>query len=203
MKRTALFICLIALAAFGCADPAADKPQAEVEAPAPTPEPVATGTTLPLSAESKIDFIGSKVTGSHEGGFEGFTGSVTLVDNDPTQSSVSLSIDTTSVWSDNDNLTGHLKSEDFFDVAKFPESTFESTEIRQEAEGYTIVGNLNLHGVTKSISFPATIDVADGMVKANAEFAIKRFDFGIVYKGKPDDLIKDDVLIKLDLKLGG
>ena len=51
----------------------------------------------------------------------------------------------------------------------------------------------------KSISFPATITVEEDRVVAQAEFSIKRFDFGIVYKGRADDLIRDDVVIKLDL----
>ena len=200
MKHSILLLCLLSLAAFGCADPTTDKPKAEVEAPAPTPKPAAGGVKLALAEGSTIGFVGSKVTGSHEGGFNSFTGDVTLVDNDPTNSSISLMIDTTSIWTDAERLTGHLKSEDFFDVAKFSQASFNSTEIRREAEGYTMVGNLDLHGVTKSISFPASIEIADGMVKATAEFAIKRFDFGIEYKGKADDLIRDEVVINLDLR---
>jgi polyisoprenoid-binding protein YceI len=202
MKRSMLFLCLLSLAAFGCADPTADKPKAEVEAPAPAPEPVAGGVVLPLAEGTTLGFVGSKVTGSHEGGFNTFAGNVTVADNDLTQSSISLTIDTTSIWTDTENLTGHLKSPDFFDVAKFPQASFTSTEIRQEAEGYTMVGNLDLHGVTKSISFPASIEMTDGMVKATAEFAIKRFDFAIEYKGKADNLIRDDVLIKLNVIAG-
>lgn len=204
MRRSLLSLGLFGLLAVGCADPTTDKPKAEVEAPAPAPapQPVATAITLPLAEGSTIGFVGSKVTGSHDGGFNSFTGSVSLVDNDPTQSRVSLRIDTTSVWTDNEKLTGHLQSADFFDVAQFPEATFDSTEIRAEGEGYTIVGNLMLHGVTKSISFPATIEVADGTVSASAEFSIKRFDFNIEYKGAADNLIRDDVLIKLDIVAG-
>jgi len=101
--------------------------------------------------------------------------------------------------SDSDNLTQHLKSPDFFDAATYPTSEFTSTEILAEGEGYRLVGNLTLHGITKSISIPAQIAVADDRVTASSEFAIKRFDFDIVYHGKPDDLIRDDVLIRLNL----
>jgi len=54
--------------------------------------------------------------------------------------------------------------------------------------------------VTKSISFPATIKVRGDTVDVDAEFAINRKDFGIVYPGMPDDLIRDDVLLKLQLR---
>jgi polyisoprenoid-binding protein YceI len=66
---------------------------------------------------------------------------------------------------------------------------------------HTITGNFDLHGVKKSISFPATIQVAADSVSANAEFSINRKDFGINYPGKADDLIRDGVVIKLTLKV--
>ena len=56
-----------------------------------------------------------------------------------------------------------------------------------------------MHGVTKSITFPAAIEMAEGEVRASAEFFVKRFDWNIVYPGKPDDLIRDEVVIRLDL----
>jgi polyisoprenoid-binding protein YceI len=59
---------------------------------------------------------------------------------------------------------------------------------------------LQLHGVTKSISFPTTIKVGGGGVEVDAEFAINRKDFGIVYPGMPDDLIRDDVLLRLHIR---
>ena len=57
-----------------------------------------------------------------------------------------------------------------------------------------------LHGVKKTISFPATVNVADDAVTAKSEFSINRKDFGINYPGKVNDLIRDDVLIKLDIR---
>jgi polyisoprenoid-binding protein YceI len=122
-----------------------------------------------------------------------------VADGDPTKSSVNVAIDTLSIWSDSDPLTGHLKSADFFDVETHPISTFESTSIVRDGAGYSVTGNLDLHGVTKSITFPATIEVGPEQVTVQAEFAIKRFDFNIEYKGKADDLIRDDVVIKFDL----
>ncbi|RMH17379.1 MAG: YceI family protein [Acidobacteria bacterium] len=202
-----LIVLLPLLILAGCAaDPAADAPKAEVKEPAATgladsDSEVVSGVTYAFSPESKIEFVGSKVTGSHNGGFKSFTGEVTVVDQDPTRSKVKVEIDTTSLWADNERLTGHLKSADFFDVETYPTASFESTAITDNGDGtYTITGNLNLHGVTKEISFPATIELTDDGFTAQAEFSIKRFDFGIEYKGKADDLIRDEVLIKLDLR---
>jgi len=128
---------------------------------------------------------------------------VQLVGNDPTKSQVTAEIDTASLFADQEKLTGHLKSGDFFDVEKHPKARFTSTSIKTGGENgasHTVTGNLELHGVTKSISFPANIKTADGSVDVDAEFAINRKDFGLVYPGKPDDLIKDEVLIKLQIR---
>ncbi len=195
-----LFGLVVIVALVGCAaDPAADKPDAEVAEAQPVTEPVAGGTTLVFSDDSTVTWVGSKVTGRHDGGFHVFEGEIYLVNDDPTASSVSVSIDTTSLWSDTDRLTGHLKSADFFDVETYPTATFTSTSIEAAESGYTVTGNLNLHGVEKSISFPAEIEVAGGDVTVNASFAIKRFDFGIEYPGAKDDLIRDEIALTLAL----
>lgn len=65
--------------------------------------------------------------------------------------------------------------------------------------GYDVTGNLTLHGETKSITFPADIQISDDQVKVAAEFFIKRFDFGIQYPGRANDLIRDEVVIRLDI----
>ena len=105
-----------------------------------------------------------------------------------------------SIWSDSERLTGHLKNEDFFDVTRFPATTFAVTGMEGTGPQHTVTGNLTLHGVTKSISFPAEIRVTNEEVTVRAEFAINRQDFGIKYPGRPDDLIRDRVVIKLDIK---
>ena len=110
------------------------------------------------------------------------------------------------MFSDSDDLTGHLKSADFFDAEKHPKATFDSTEIKAGgSEGYshTVVGNLGLHGVKKQITFPANISMKDGKVDVDSEFSINRKDFEMNYAGKADNLIRDEVVIKLDLTFDG
>ncbi len=180
-------------------NPAEGKNEAKVTEP--TTEATATeGTVYTITDGSAVTWVGSKVTGSHDGGFEKFSGTVTVAGDDATTAAIDVTIDATSLWSDTEKLTGHLKSADFFDVETYPTATFQSTGVAAaEGGGYTVTGNLSLHGVTKQIEFPATIAVTDGQVKADAEFFIKRFDFGVEYAGKADDLIRDEVVIKLDI----
>lgn len=198
---------LLAVSLVACDnEPAKGKPTAEVAAPVATQSAAPTGAsaTYAFSNEnSELNFVGAKVTRKHDGKFGKFNGTVTVVDSDPTKSSVKVDVDVSTISSDDEKLTGHLKSPDFFDVAKFPKATFTSTSIKAGgANGatHTVTGNLEMHGVTKSITFPATVRVTDSGVEADAEFGINRKDFGIVYPGMPDDLIKDEVLIKLKLR---
>ena len=208
MKRSLplyLLTGILLLSATGCANPAADAPDAMVEEAAPVAasegaEAVA-ATVYQLSEESTVGFVGAKVTGSHDGGFTSLSGAVSVAGGTPESSSVEVVIDTTSLWADNEKLTGHLKSADFFDVETYPTATFTSTAIAANEDGtYTLTGNLDLHGITKQISFPADVEVDDHGFSAAAEFSINRMEFEIEYPGKPDDLIRDEVLIKLDLR---
>ena len=185
-------------ALVGCSNPAENVPPAEVTTAVEVP---ATGEadaqSLPILASSKVDFVGSKVTGSHAGGFKTFSGALSVADGKLVANGSRVEIDMESTWSDADKLTEHLKAPDFFDVATFKTSTFTFTEIKEEEGKTVITGNLELHGVTKSISFPAEVNVAGGEASLTAEFYINRVDFGIEYPGKKDDLIREEVVIKL------
>jgi polyisoprenoid-binding protein YceI len=197
-------ILFIALLTYSCANPAANKPKASVANAAPeNSSKPAGGEVLNISPDnSKIDFVAAKVTRSHNGSFKRFSGTINLVSNSAENSRVSIDIETNSVVTDEPDLTKHLQTPDFFDVAKFPKATFTSTKIEPNTSGggtHTITGNFDLHGVKKSISFPATIQVSADSVSVNAEFAINRKDWGLLYPGKADDLIRDGVVIKLNV----
>ena len=209
MRRFLLVVSLasFALLIYGCANPAANKPKASVGNAAPesnTAKP-AGGETLAITPDnSKVEFVAAKVTRSHNGSFKQFSGAIDLLNSDPGQSIVSISIDTSSVVTDEDDLTHHLKTPDFFDVAKYPKATFVSTKIEPNAANgatHSVTGNFDLHGIKKSISFPATIQITPTNVSVNADFAINRQDFKLAYPGKADDLIKDGVVIKLTLNV--
>ncbi|MEX1362532.1 MAG: YceI family protein [Nannocystaceae bacterium] len=175
----------------------AEAEQAKAE-PAPLPE----GATMASldAASSTVGFVGAKVTADHEGSFGKIDGTAAMVDGKPVRIEVTASVGSLEI--EPDKLKGHLLSPDFFDAGTYPEAKFVSTAIREEAgEGSThvIEGDLTLHGVTKSISFPASVELSEDVAKGKAEFKIDRKLFGIVYPGMTDDLIKDDVLLKLDL----
>lgn len=111
------------------------------------------------------------------------------------------------------DLEGHLKSPDFFDVAKHPTAKFvitgvapyDSTKQKSLLAGATnlISGNLTLKDSTLNITFPAQITVSGNDVTANAKFVIDRSSWGISYKteGSPENwMISKDVEIGFSLK---
>lgn len=203
-----LSFCVVLSLFAACANPADNAPKAVVSdaaSPAVATSNAATaGTKIAFSADTaSIDFTGSKVTGVENGSFKKFTGAIDLVEDKVEKSRVSVTIETSSVETKIGKLTEHLKSPDFFDVAKYPQASFTSTEIKAGGEKgatHTVTGTLDLHGVKKTVTFPATITVAADAVTVASEFAINRKDFGIVYAGKADDLIRDEVVLKLSVK---
>lgn len=191
-----LFLC-------ACANPAADKPKALTAEAAPVASSDAQGEKYLITPDSsKIEFVGSKVTGSHHGAFAKFSGAIDYA-GQPEKSHVNIIIETSSVTTDTPDLTKHLQTADFFDVSKYPQATFVSTEIKPAADKgatHSVTGNLQLHGVTKSITFPAMITVSPGVITVESTFAINRKDFRINYAGPADNLIRNDVLLTLHVR---
>jgi polyisoprenoid-binding protein YceI len=154
------------------------------------------------AARSKLGAVGAKVTAHHPIDFKAYTGSVELSGDQVV--GLSYEADMTTLESDHPKLTEHLKDADFFDVAKFPKSTFKAVTFAPGATGegaegmtHTVVGDLTIRGTTKRVTFPAKIEVKPEAVEATTEFSVNRQDFGIVYAGKADDLIQDKVVIKV------
>ncbi len=203
---TIVILLLLALLTYGCANPAANKPKATVRnvGPADSTKP-ADGEVLTISPEnSKVEFVAAKVTRSHNGSFKQFAGTINLVNNAVEVSRVTIEIEAASVVTDEDALTKHLQTPDFFDVARYPKATFTSTKIEPSSAAgatHSVTGNFELHGIKKSITFPAIIQVGPDSVSVDADFAINRKDFGLLFPGKADDLIRDGVVIKLTVKV--
>lgn len=198
-----IFVALFVVSS--CANPASDRPAAVTNeaAPVAASSPAVSAEKYLITPEnSKIEFVGSKVTGSHNGSFRKFSGTIDF-SGQPETSRVNITIEAASIEADDPGLTKHLKTPDFFDVEKFPQTTFVSTAIKPGGEKgatHTITGNLTMHGVTKSITFPANIAIAPEAITVDSTFSINRKDFGINYAGAADNLIRDEVLLTLKVR---
>ncbi len=137
--------------------------------------------------QSKIGWVGRKVAGEHSGTIHMLDG--TLNWNGKQLTGGSFAIDMASITNTditdkdyNEKLVGHLKSDDFFSTDKFPKATFVITEVKPLATNQSQVkGTLNLKGVTKEITFPATIQTNGNQLIATAKILIDRTQYGIRY----------------------
>jgi polyisoprenoid-binding protein YceI len=177
---------------------------------------------------SKIEWVATKVSTYHTGTINIKSGELNVKDSAITGGSFVLDMSSIVVsgpeGSDpkkNEKLLEHLKSPDFFNVNANPEATFAITAVtpftgtasdtadpRQASISkykvadptHNVSGNLIIKGVSKNITFPAKITIANNTVDAIAKFNINRKDWDIVYPGKPDDLIRDEIHLGITLK---
>lgn len=170
------------------------------------------------TAKSTLKWTGEKVTGSHNGvvaiksGTAKLDGS-NLVGGEFEMGMKSIAVKDLEDPSYNKKLTDHLNSDDFFSTDKFPESKFvitntEKIEAATDADSnYKITGDLTIKGVTFPLTFPARVDVKDGVATATAHAAVDRTKYNIRYgsgkffEGLGDKLIYDE--FKIDLELTG
>jgi polyisoprenoid-binding protein YceI len=155
-----------------------------------TPVPVAAGVAKLSPDNSKIQFVGTHVGAKPDprtGGFAKFSGQVQVDSSAKTLKTVSIDIDTSSLWTEIPMLTTHLKSADFFEVRQHPAAKFTSTKITASEGKSQITGNLTLHGVTKELTFPAAVQIGERGLTLSSEFSIDRSDFGMTFG--PDKVV--------------
>lgn len=160
------------------------------------------------SRESVITWKGSNTFGAHAGYVTISKGELMMDDTQLVGGAVEVdmaTIEDEEHRSDN-GLIEHLKNPDFFDVKKFPISSIVITEVTSTNTGeLTLTGNLTIKGITQPVSFPAKMEVKDGIVKASGKLVIDRTRWGIRYKsGKfydflADNSIADDIEFNMNI----
>jgi polyisoprenoid-binding protein YceI len=146
------------------------------------------------------------------GQFKGVTGTVVWDDQDLSKSTIEVTIDATTVDTSEPKRDKDLKSEKFFDVAKYPTITFKSKKIENVSAGkLKVTGDLTIHGVTKEV----VLDVegpsntvkdpwGNTRVAASATTKVNRQDYGVKWNANIDGggvVVGDDVNITIDLEM--
>jgi polyisoprenoid-binding protein YceI len=149
---------------------------------------------LRLSPENThITFVGSAGRVSHEGSFSRLAGRLVLPADDPKDARLEVEVDMDSATTRIFLLTTHLKSRDFFDVARYPGAKFVSRRIEPSIAPHAthlITGDLTIHGETRSLSFPARIVVTPYVVTVDATIPISQSEFGMERAArKTDDVV--------------
>ena len=144
------------------------------------------------------------------GKFSGISGVLHRFEADHTQSTLDVSIDVSTVNTQDVKRDGHLKSADFFDVEKFPAMTFKSTHIEKKVDGFAVTGDLTIHGVTKpvilnveEVSEPAKDPWGNTRIGLTATAKINRKDFGLGWNAPLEAggvLVGEEVGITLDVQ---
>src|SRR5262245_21721218 len=131
---------------------------------------------------SEVTFNATSRWMNAEGRFHRLSGEVAVDPKDFASAKVSLSIEAASIDTGIGMRDSHLRSEDFFDVKKFPAITFESQRVEGSGRRANVYGQLTIHGVTREIEVPVEIAVSDVALTAKGEFVINRRDYGINYQ---------------------
>jgi polyisoprenoid-binding protein YceI len=148
-----------------------------------------------------------------EGRFNKFDGTIWLDRQNPSASKVELTIQADSIDTANENRDKDLRSENFFDVAKYPTITFKSTKVVSRGnDAYDVTGDFTMHGVTKTITVPVK---HGGFVKVRGRtgegekagfditFPLNRKDWGITWNRPLDTggvMLSDDVDINVQIE---
>lgn len=160
--------------------------------------------------DSKVTWVGKKISGQHDGFLKLKSGQF-----DMEKQTGKFVIDMNSIvnsdlegeW--NTKLVDHLKSDDFFNVKKYPEASFALKTLKKKSgDSYTFEGDLTVKNITKPVSFLATVKEGKGSVSIKAKFEIDRTNWDIRYnsgkffdvKKLGDKMINDNIEIGLDLK---
>ena len=162
--------------------------------------------------ETKLEWIGKKVSEQHEGTVAVSGGSINTIDGgafftgDFSIDMNSLAVTDIKEPKDNERLLKHLKADDFFNVENHPAANFKVIRVRKlENKSFEVEGGLTIKGITKTVILPAEIVIEGNKFIATSDFSIDRTRWGIKYKSKTifpelaDKFILDDINFKLSL----
>ncbi|MEO6981796.1 MAG: YceI family protein [Edaphobacter sp.] len=144
------------------------------------------------------------------GEFTKVAGTITFDPQNPTSSTLTATIDASSIHTSDDQRDTHLKSADFLDVEKFPTITFQSKQIEAQSGGGKVKGDLTIHGVTREITLDVegpTEEVKDPWgnlrIGASATARLNRKDFGLTWNSALEAggvLVGEEVKITIDVQ---
>ncbi|HMW11707.1 MAG TPA: YceI family protein [Chitinophagales bacterium] len=178
----------------------------------------ASGVELSTDSSSVIAFTGNGVGKNHPGKFKVVNGKITLTDGKLSAGTFTIDVKSLSLDEQGEmiqtKLKGHLLHSDFFDAEKFPTAKFDITNVEEyvatptdktvvDGANARISGNLTLKAVSKNVTFPAKITIADNQLEALANFNIDRTQWNMNYgndKSLKDKFISSEVNIKIAIK---
>ena len=130
---------------------------------------------------SEISFRATSRLMNADGRFSRFSGDVVVDPAALTTARITLTIDAASLDTGIEMRDNHLRSSDFFDVARFPTVSFQSVRIEAAGRRAIVVGRLTLHGVTREIAVPIDVQITNIALVASGEFIVNRGEYAMNY----------------------
>ena len=167
------------------------------------------GTYVLDPSHSQLGFVArhamvTKVRGS----FNGVTGTATIDGANPSESSLTVTVDTTTVDTRSEQRDGHLKSPDFFDVEQYPEITFVATGFAVDGNEVEVTGDLTIKGVTHALTVPfefegaATDPFGNERVGFEGSVVVNRKDWNLTWNAALETggvLVSEKVTLEFDI----
>ncbi|MFY7993521.1 MAG: YceI family protein [Bacteriovoracaceae bacterium] len=162
------------------------------------------------TAKTKIEWLGKKVTGQHNGTISAKAGSLVFKEAELTGGEIIVDVNSMTCTDLTDpeynaKFLGHMKSADFFDVAKYPEAKMVIKSVKKAKKGYDVTVDFTLVGNTAPLTFNAEITKSDKVATIKSKFKFDRTKWNLKYgssnffKGLGDKAINDDVELTVDL----
>lgn len=176
------------------------------------PAPTATETWKADTSSSAVKFSLRLFAGRSEGRFRVWSGTITMPSDKSNavpgpsdkwnDAVVGVVIQATSVETDDEDRDKHLRTPDFFDVAKYPTIEFKSTRVKRDGDSLTIAGNLTIKNVTKPVvlkgKFLGAVPGTPPRMNFQATVTINRLDYGVNYE---NILVRDGIVLGEDVKI--
>jgi len=151
-----------------------------------------TATSWQITEGYSIKFSSDDASGI----FKGFKGNIAFDEQNPAASKFDVTIDVATINTGNGLQNKHAKSDEWFDVAKYPQIHFASQKIVKAGNSYQATGDLEIHGVKKSVTIPFTFIKSGTGGTFTGAFTLNRSDFKV---GKPGGDVAEQV--KLDISV--
>ena len=166
---------------------------------------LASATQKIVPGQSEVAFVSKQMGVPVQGRFERFDGQVNVDPARPESGKVSFTVDLASAAIGTTETLTELKKPDWFDVAKFPSASFQSSSIKSLGNGkIDVTGKLTIKGISNEIHVPMTLAQQGDALKISGEFTIKRLDYKIGAGEWGDtSLVANEVLVKPRLTIQG
>lgn len=156
-------------------------------------------------SQSEVAFVSKQMGVPVQGKFDKFDARVDIDPRKPESGKIAFRVELGSASLGNDEAERELKKPGWFDSSRFPVATFQSSAIKSLGDGkLDVAGKLSIKGTTRDIHVPITLIQQKDLLRANAEFTVKRLDFRIG-DGEWGDtgLVANEVVVKLRLAIQG